>query len=222
MINTLEAVLIETSQMLNETSTDVSTKRIGFASRSFNYVVSQRKWTDRRKLQVLVVSAGIQEYDLTSSSNITDGDYDEQAGIYEVYDGNTKLDPCAYSNLNALPSSQYFSLSPDGKKIVFSKAITAAGTFNLWYYAKYIKPVSYTSTLTLKLPDSFLIPIATYTKHLVHDSRRQRTDARNCLLDVQEQLSDLVMADAKHRIKGLPKNIPSPMGASNFKRNYRF
>lgn len=222
MINTLEPILIEVSGMLGETSTDISTKRIRYGHRAMKYVISQHKWSARRKEQALAVTAGINTYDLTSSVNVTDGDYDMEAGIYEVYNGTEKLDPCAYANLSGLNSSDMFSLTPDGKSIVLSKTIIGNEDYHVWYYAQYVEPASYTTTLKLKLPDVFIIPLATYVKHLVHDGRRQRTDSRNCLLDVQEQMADLKLSDAKHRVKGLPKSIPTVMGASRFRRNYQF
>lgn len=222
MITTLEPILIEVSRMLGETSTDISTKRIGYVNRAFNYVVSQHKWSARRKEQILPLVAGTSTYDLTSSVNVTDGDYDTEAGIFEIYNGTTQIFPCDYSNRETNSTVELFTLTPDSKTLVFTKGISGTEDYHIWYYAKHTEPASYTTTLKLALPDSFKIPLSTYTKHLVHDGRRQRNDARNCILDVQEQLDDLRFSDAKHRIKGLPRNIPTVMGASRFRRTYRF
>ena len=222
MITTIEPLLIETSQMLGEGTTDSSTARIGFANRAINYVFQQYTWSFRRKKQTLTTVIDTQEYDLTDSSIITDGDYDPTSGVYQVWNGTTKLSPVLFDNVDNYSSTDSYSISPDGKKIIFTSPQTSATSYDVWYYTVHVDVSTKTATLKTSIPDTFKIAICTYIRHLVHDRKRQRNDARNMLLDCQEQISDLRMTQGKQKAQGLKRNIPTPLQYAGFRRSYSY
>lgn len=222
MITTIEPLLIEVSHMLGESTTDSSTSRIGFANRAINYIFQQYAWSFRRKKQTLTTTVNTQEYDLTDSSIITDGDYDPTFGIYQVWNGTAKLSPILFDNVDNYSSNDSYSISPDGKKIIFTSPQTSATNYDLWYYAGYVSVASKTTPLKTSIPETFSIAICTYIRHLIHDRKRQRNDARNMLLDCQEQLSDLRMAQGKSKAQGLKRNIPTPLQYAGFRRSYNY
>lgn len=222
MISSIEPILIEVSQLLGETTTDVSTARIGMCNRAIRHTFEQYSWSFRRKELSLTTTVGVQQYDLTSALVVTDNDYDPEFGIYEVWNGTTRIDPVLPENKLNFSASDAYYLSPDNKKINFTASQTSATTYTIYYYSRHVDVSSKTTTLKTYIPENFMVPICTYIRHLVHDRKRQRNDARNMILDYQEQISDLKMSQTKSKAKGLKKNIPTPQQYLNFKRNYNF
>lgn len=220
MITTPATILDEVSAMLNESSTDTSTKRINLYNRATRHTIHAYKWSFRRKNFSLTTSNGVQEYNLTSV--ITDGDYDPVAGIFEVWNGTEKIDPINYDRKTNTSTLLEFYLTPDNKTIGFTKAITGSESIVIIYYQAYKNVVSSTTTLNISIPDTFIIPIATYTKFLVHDGKRQRYDARNAILDYQQQISERKLADGGNKAKDLPRVVPNLMSYIGFKRSYTY
>lgn len=222
MITTILPFLTEVSVQLGETTTDVSTARITMANRSIRHTFEQYSWSFRRKELSLTTTVGVQEYDLTDIANVPDNDYDTQFGLYEVWNGTTRLDPILYERRGDYTNSDCFTLTPDNHSIVFSSSQTSATTYTIWYYARHVDVSSTGTTLKLSIPENFLVPVCTYIRHLVHDRKRQRNDARNMILDYQEQISDLQMSQVKSKARGLKRNITNPIQYTRYTRRYYF
>lgn len=222
MITTATPILKKTSYQLGESSTDTSLKRLEFFNIAVKHTIDQHKWKWTIKDQVLPTVAETQEYDLTSASIITDEDYNMEAGISELYNGTTKIDPVIYQNRGNFSVSDRFYLTPDNKKLGFTKSVTASDSYTVWYYATLNDVSSATTTLNISIPDNMAIAIVSYMKHLVHEYKRQRNDARNCVIDFKEQISELILLDASSKIKGMKKNIPTVTAFANVKRNYSY
>lgn len=222
MMTTIEPLLIEVSQLLGETTTDISTARIGMCNRAIRHTFEQYSWSFRRKPLALTTTVNVQEYDLTSALIVTDNDYDSEFGVYEIWNGTTKIEPIFPENKQNFSSADSYYLSPDNKKINFTLPQTSANTYTVYYYSRHVDVASKTTILKTYIPENFMVPICTYIRHLVHDRKRQRNDARNMILDFQEQISDLKMSQTKSKARGLKKNVSSPLQYVNFKRKYNF
>lgn len=222
MITTAEPILKKTSYQLGESSTDTSLKRLEFFFVAVKHTIDQHKWKWTIKNQTLPTVAGTQEYDLTNALIITGEDYNMENGISELYNGTVKLDPVLYQNRGNFSVSDRFYLTPDNKTIGFTKSVTATDNYSLWYYATLKEVTSATTTLNIAIPENMSIAIVSYIKHLVHEYKRQRTDARNCIIDFKEQISELILLDASSKIKGMKKNIPTVTAFAKVNRNYSY
>lgn len=219
MITTPEPVLQETSNMLNESTTDTSAKRVSYFNRSVRKVISMRKWSWAKKKHDLAVSAGVQEYDLTSVIS----DYNIQWGIYEVWVGGKKIDPVNYDRRdNIAASDARFYLTPDNKKLGFTKTIDGTEDIDVWYYQVHVNAANHQASLNIPLPEDIQIAVALYIKHLVHEGKRQRYDSRNAILDFQQVIEELVLQDASNKAKDLPKTVPTVFTYARVRRIYRY
>jgi len=222
MITTIDPLLISASNRLNESSEDYTPQRIDFCNTAIAEVLGQYAWNCRRKSFTLVTTPGVQTYDFTSSSVLPNDDYDPEFGFYEIWNGEQRLDPILYDNMDNFSESDCFAISPDNTSLVFTLSQTSSNTYTVWYYARHKDVGAKTTVLNLSIPDNLKKPIVTYIKYLVHDAKRQRNDARNALLDFEEQIGDVKLAQGKAKAKGLKQNIPTPIAYSKFKRKYAF
>jgi hypothetical protein len=211
MITTPETVLDETSAVINENTTDTTAKRVRLFNRACRKVIHDYKWSFRKKTYTLTTSVGVSTYDLTTL--ITD--YDPVAGLFAI-DG---LYPTEYDF--RADGGTYYYLTPDNETLGFTFDVTAT-TYTITYYALYVNVAAYNTTLNLSIPDTFKTIIVTYLKHLVHDAKRQRHDARNAIIDYKEQLSDIKLAEASNKISSLPKTVPHIMSFRQMKRSYTY
>jgi len=217
MLTTPADFLAETSQLLNESATDTSVKRIGYFNRAMRRVKRMRKWSWNKKSHTLSVSAGVQSYDLTSVIS----DYNLQWGIYEVYIGGEKVTPSDYSRLSSV-SGTSFGVSPDGKTITFTNTLDGSEDVVIWYSPRHTKATASDSTLSPSVPEDMLGPVCLLMKSYVHDGKRQRNDARNALLDFKEEIEEAILQDSAHKIKDLPHTLPNPLVYNRVRRTYRF
>lgn len=218
MITTLQPVLIEVSDLLKEASPDYTAQRQRYAVRSIRRVLMMKKMKWTIKNVALTLVAGTQEYDMTSQA----ADFSPIRGIYEVWNGDTKLDPVDYDRRADVEDddAQHFYLKPDDKTIGFAKTIAGDETYTVHYYATLTAPSAYTDTLNLSIPEEFLVPIALFTKHLIHEGKRQRYDSRNALLDFKQAMDEIIPQSASSKIKDAPKHIPKLFSYTGFKRTY--
>ncbi len=196
MITTPNPVLIATSALLKEGSTDKTATRLKYFDQAVRHTLSQFKWSFRRKLYTLTATSGVTEYALSPLIP----DYDPIAGVYEVWSGSTLLYTISYSQKASADSSVY--LTPDGLTLG-----GVADDVSVWYYAQHTTVTDENTVLNIPLPEAISIPISTYIKYLVHDGKRQRNDARNAILDYQVQVSRLKLSEASNKLKGLPKTV---------------
>lgn len=222
MMTTIATLLAEVSVLLGETTTDVSTARVTMANRAFRHVFQQYSWSFRRKSITITTTAGVQDYDLTNISNVPDGDYDPEFGLYQIWNGTTKLDPVLYEKRSDYTSIDSFTISPDNKTLSFTSTQTSPTAYTIWYYSRHIDSASSTTTMKTSVPESFLLPLGTYVRHLIHERKRQRNDARNMILDFQEQIADLKMSQGKSKAVGLKRNIPTPIQYARLRRRYNY
>lgn len=218
MITTPESCLAAVSRRLKETVTDTSSLRVGYFNDSGKHILSLYKWGWSRRKHDLDVDDGVQTYDLTSEIS----DYSPERGIWEVYVGGEKIDPVNYDRRDSAVggTQQKFYLDPTDKTIGFTKDLDGTEDIDIWYYASWTDASLYNSTLTLPLPENILILFALYMKHLVHDGKRQRYDARNALLDFQEVLQNIIAQQGSSKIKDLPRHVPKLYAYTGFKRVY--
>lgn len=220
MITTIAPIITETSGILNELTEQSESKRLTLVNRAIRATILKFKFKFRIKSVNLSVVSASQEFDLTSSSVIASEDYDETSGIYEVYleGSTTPLAPVDYADRGLVVSGYY--LTPDRKTLGFTSEVEYPSTVKVYYLASHKNVAATTDTLNVKLPDAALEPICTYVGYLVHKGKRQRNDARNAILEFQEQVEELRMKDASGGQKYLTKQIKSPFGYTGFRRVY--
>lgn len=218
MITTAQPILAETSQILNESTTDTSSKRIGYFNRSCKKVFSMYRWPWKKRKRTLTVEDGVQEYVLTTQFS----DYDVNYGIDSVWVGGVKIGTINHDKKADIdnPDEQVFSLTPDKKSILFEKELDGTETVEIWYYAIHTYVSSANESLTVPIADDVSTAIALYMKHLVHEGKRQRYDSRNALLDFKEEIDTLRPVAASKKIKDAPRVMASPFAYLRHKRTY--
>lgn len=217
MITTMAAITTETSHLLNEGSADTSAKRIAYGNRAIRRVLRVRRWNWQKKPHTLSVSAGVQEYDLSSVIS----DYNPNWGIYEVYIGGEKVSPILYEN--AVDNTDIrFYLKPDGVTIGFTHPMVGDESIIIWYYPRWVNVSDTSTTFNISLPEDLLGAVCLLIKAMVHGAKRQRYDERNALLDYKEEIGELVLQDASNKIKDLPQNVPTIPTYNRLRRNYTY
>lgn len=218
MITTLAPILSTLSVKLKEKTADVSTDRISAAISAIRLLLSEHKFSWARKSFTLDVDVGVQEYDLVTEAT----DYCETWGIYEVYVGGVKIDPIPYENRNNTDNTNWY-LTPDNKSIGFTSDILGTESIVIWYYATIptaSEPATSAVTLNLSIPENVKEAIVYAAKAIVHESKRQRNDARNSWLIYQTEKEKAVQSSASNKAKGLPKFIPNVLSYTGFRRRY--
>lgn len=214
MITTPQKVLDAVSRRLNEAETDTSAKRLGIFNDAMHHILSMYKWEWARKLHSLAVTAGDEDYILTSV--ITD--YDPTWGVYSVEVAG-QVFPVEYDDRSFF-LSQHFTLEPDMKTMVFTKAFDANTTVPVWYYARHIDVDDPADVLNIPIPEAALTAVVLYMKHLIHDGKRQRNDARNAIIDFQEVIEDLALKNASSKARNQPRVRRNPLQFAGFQRKY--
>lgn len=205
MITTPEPVLRRVSYQIGEEVPDTSAVRVSYFNEAYQYYLSLNKWSFKIKEYNLTTDSN-KEYDLTTLI----ADYSQPDGVYSVEtSGGGLVKPISYEDKD-LYSDQYYYLTPDGKSIGFT-SYTAGDIFKIKYYAVLTEATSATSTLNISIPEHHIRPIVTYIRFLIHDRKRQRNDARNCLLDFKEQLEETLMKDANEKKIGFFPRVFSPI-----------
>lgn len=218
MITTPAPVLSELSGMLNESTTDTSSKRLGYFNRSVRKVLSVKKWGFEKRTRTLTLVAEIQTYDLTAQFI----DYNPIKGIISVWVNGAKIDSIDYDEKAdvATPASQKFYLDPDNQTIGFRKTIAGDEEIKVIYYANHTYVTAQGETLTFDIPDDMILPIALYMKHLVHEGKRQRYDSRNALIDFKEEIDSLRPMAGSKKIKDRPRTVGNIFRYNRVKRSY--
>lgn len=218
MITTAAPVLTELSGMLNESSADTSTKRIGYFNRSVRKVLSMKKWGFEKRTRQLTLTAGVQTYDLTAQFS----DYNPLKGIISVWVNGAKIDSIDYDEKAdvATPASQRCYLDPDNQTLGFRKEIAGDETILVLYYANHTYVTTNNEALTFDIPDDMVLAIALYMKHLVHEGKRQRYDSRNSLLDFKDEIDSLRPMAATKKMKDRPRTAPNIFRYNRIKRSY--
>lgn len=222
MITTPQTTLQNVSGLLNEQSTDNSLKRLRLFNISCRFLINAHKWRWSRKKHQLSLTENLQEYNLNDQIS----DYNDQNGLYSVVLGGVEIDPYTYEIKGTSQLSQaaqsMFTISPDGHTIEFNKTIDGTETIELWYYARHIDVDSEEDTLNIPISESAADALELYLKHLVHNAKRQRNDARNALLEFQEALDDAIYTDSKEKSRRMKKVWGSPLGYAGFRRDYSY
>jgi len=213
MITTPRPVLKAISERLNESDTDVSDKRLGIFDQALHHHLNQYKWKWARKSGNLTVEAGTTEYSLLTAFT----DYNITWGIDSVSIGD-QIYPVEYED-RAFFISQHFTLTPDKKTIIFTKDVDT-GTVPIWYYAEHTDVSAPDETLAISIPEAHLAAVVLYAKHLVHDGKRQRNDARNAILDYQEVVEQLALQNGSTNAKYLTKTRRNPLQFAGIRRTY--
>lgn len=204
MITTAEPILRRVSYQLGEETTDTSTVRINYFNEAYQYYLSLNRWSFKIKEYNLTTTSA-SEYDLTSLIN----DYSQTDGVYEVRkSGGELIKPISYSDkdLPEYKTTQYYYITPDGKKIGFTSHKTGE-VINIKYFAVLNEISNATDTLNIPIPEAHIRPIISYIRFLVHERKRQRNDARNCILDFKEQLEETLTKDANQKSIGFVPRI---------------
>lgn len=203
MITTAQEFLKTLSYALGEPVPDYSPTRLTYFNRAYQYYLSLNNWSFKIKSYTLTTTEE-KEYDLTSLIS----DYSQADGIHEVKTNNGKvIDPIDYESKDLTTELKYY-LTPDGKEIGFTSC-KAGDVFTIYYYAVLTPVSSETENLNIPIPEDHKEPIITYLKFLVHERKRQRNDARNCMLDFKEQLEEARVKDACKKNSGfLPRIFP--------------
>lgn len=217
MITTAEPLLQELSEKLNETSTDTSTKRLGYFYESVRQLLNKYKWGWSIKPFTITLLANISEYNLSTLIS----DYSPSWGIDEVLVGGHVIDPVPFESRSSYSSDTRFYITRDNKTLGFTRVLATTEVVVVNYYARIIRPAEHDDTLNISLPDDIGNAIVLYMKHLVHDGKRQRLDARNALTDWKEELDSLRPQEASQKAKYSPRTVPNVLAASKFRRTYR-
>ncbi len=218
MVTSAAPVLTEVSQILNESTTDTGTKRLGYFNRSVKKVLSMKKWGFEKRKRTLTLTAGVQTYDLTAQFS----DFNTLKGIISVWVGGKKIDSIDYDEKAdvSAPATQKFYLEPGNETLGFRKTIVGNETIEVWYYANHTNISTSAEVLTFDIPDEMVLAIAIYIKFLVHDGKRQRFDARNALLDFKEEIDNLRPMAATKKIKDRPRTVGNIFKYNRVRRVY--
>jgi len=217
---TLQDICQIVSDRLNESTVETGSKRVRLINRAVKKVASDHKWSWRKTSQSISLVADTQEYDLAS-------DFDYPSGIFEVWDGSNRLYPMDYEQAKDedydwedLSDLTYFYISPKERKIGIVPTPVSSGTLTVIYFAIPADNTTTSSEFTPSIPDEFADLVALWVKFLIHDSKRQRLDARNTVIDYREMLKDLRAKDVL-RSKANPRKRPKPFTYFGFKRTYQ-
>lgn len=216
MITTPQTILDKVSSRLNELTTISSGQRFDFLNLSIQALLDYSRWKFAKKKHTLSVVAADQEYDLTSEIS----DWNPLWGVDTIYVGGSQIFPIDYEDKAKYTNVQKFCFTPDEKSIYFTKALDGTETIEIWYFQRHVDVDEVTDTLNVSLPEATLKGITLYMKHLVHDAKRQRNDARNAILDFQEAMEELTMQHASKKAKHHPNQIRSPLQHVGAVRNY--
>lgn len=216
MITTLQAIANKVSyDHLKESSVVTNTQRISALVSGVRMLLDEAKFPWARKEYTLVLSAGIQEYNLTTLLS----DYDIDWGLYMVTRDGAELSPCDYALKSSTSNNRYY-LSPDNKTIGFTKEILGTEEVIVWYYQTLTIPASVSATLNLSIPESALEAIACASTYYVHLGKRQRYDATNALKDYQVAKEKIVQKKASNKARNFPKTVPNIMAYHKVQRTY--
>lgn len=200
LITTAEPILIKASARLNEATVVATTNRLSYFNQAVDQVISYSKWPWAKKKGVITLTLNQTEVDLDSE--------------FSDYNPSWGLDDAESDEDNAIKTS----LSKDNETLNILQNVAAGDQLTLWYYQSHIDVSDKTTVLNIGIPKDVARAVVLYIKHLVHDGKRQRNDARNAILDYQEVMEELVMQGASKKSASKPKRIPHPM--ANFKRTY--
>lgn len=216
MITTPQKVLNKVSAKVNELTTITSGQRFEFLNLSVQALLDYSKWKFAKKKHTLTVVAADQEYDLTSEIS----DYNPLWGVDIIYVGGEQIYPKPYEDKALYTNVQSFCFLPDEKSIYFTKALDGTEVIEIWYFQRHIDVDETTDALNVSLPEATMKGITLYMKHLIHDAKRQRNDARNAILDFQEAMEELTMQSASKKAKHSSNAIRSPLQHVGAVRNY--
>ncbi len=200
LITTALPILTKVSARLNEKTVETGSQRLSFFNQAADHVVGYTKWDWAKKKVTLTLTSNQTEVDLESVIS----DYNSMWGLSDDesdYDDSVKI-----------------SLSRDNKTLNILQDVVAGTQLVLWYYQSHVDVISATADLNVPLPKEMTTALVLYIKHLVHDAKRQRNDARNAILDYQEVMEELVVQGASKKSSSKPKQIPHPL--SGFRRTY--
>lgn len=217
MLTTPHNFLQELSDLLNENVIDTSVKRVHYFNRAIRRIKRSKKWSWNRLPGTLTLVAGTQIYDLT----VQFSNFNPQWGVFEVYLNGVKMTPIDYDRrLNT--TSDRFYMKPDGKTIGFTAEIAGDEEIIVWYSPSHTDATAHDTTLDVAIPEDMLGPAALLMKSYLHGGKRQRADQRNALLEYKEELDEVVLQDAQHKIKDLPQNVPTIMTYRGVRRSYNY
>lgn len=217
MVTTAEKILERASRELGEPTVDLSATRITYFNEAYQYYLSLHKWSFKIKKGTLTTD-GSPEYDLTTLFP----DYSTTDGIYMIKNGDVILTPIDFADAGVYKTyggKQCYYLTPDGKSLGLI-GVSSGTTLDVYYYAVLREITDATEALNIPIPEAHIRPIVTYLKHIVYDRKRQRNDARNMILDFQEQLEEMVTKDADNKTSKLPSIFEPVTKRLGLNRNY--
>lgn len=200
LITTAEPVLKRASARLNEKNVVTDANRMSYFNQAADHVIGYSKWDWAKKEVTLTLTLNQTTVDLEDEI----ADYNSMWGLSDDasdYDDTVKV-----------------KLSEDNKTLNILQDVAAGTQLKLWYYQSHTDVTSSTTTLSVPFPKEMMTALVLYIKHLVHDGKRQRNDARNAILDYQEVMEELVVQGASKKSSSKPKQIPHPL--SGFRRTY--
>ena len=215
MITTAQPILDETSLvLLKESTPDYSLARLTAFKTALNKFLTEYKWSWSRLYVDINLASPETTYDMSSLPA-----YNPSWGIDEVEMESKPLIPIDYNSRDQTYSSVRFYMSRDDSTINFTG--TPTSTVRVWYYSvQPTVPASETDTLAMKISENAVHAIALLTQHFVHLGKRQRLDARNALLDYQQEINNLRPQAAANKARQGPRIIPPVMAFSGFRRRY--
>lgn len=172
MITTPRPILELTSTLLKENNPDLSFNRVVLFRTAVNKLLSEHKMKFARKSYNINVPPNTQSltFDL-----LTIADFDPHFGVDAI-----------------TPDGMRYELTNNTMLKVTGVNTNLPTVITVFYYA--IIPTTFTSAeqvLPFSIPDKAALAIALLIKSYVHDSKRQRLDARNALLDYKEEIGNL-------------------------------
>lgn len=200
LITTAEPILKRVSARLNEKSVVIDTNRLSFFNQAADHVIGYSKWDWAKNQATIVLTENQTTVDLETAIS----DYNSMWGLAD--------DQSDYDD------SISISLSEDNKTLNILQDVAAGTELKLWYYQSHTDVTSATAELLVPFPKEMITALVLYIKHLVHDGKRQRNDARNAILDYQEVMEELVVQGASKKSSSKPKQIQHPL--SGYRRTY--
>lgn len=215
MITTAQPILDETSLvLLKETTADYSAARLTAFKTALNKFLTEYKWPWARLYIDIDLTSPTTTYDLSALDT-----YSPSWGIDEVEIGSKPMIPADYNLRDQTYDTVRFYMSRDDMTINFTG--TPTSTVRVWYYGvQGSVPASQEEALDIKIPEHVAHALALLTQHFVHLGKRQRLDARNALLDYQQEVNNLRPQSASNKARQGPKIIPPVMSYSGFRRRY--
>lgn len=215
MITTAKPILDEVSLvLLKEPTSDYSTARLTAFKSALDKFLTEYKWKWSILTQDFTLTSPTKSYDMSALPT-----YNPSWGMDEIWVGEVLVLPIDYTERFDTFSDLRYYMSRDNMTLYFTE--TPDDEVNAGYYGgQSVVPSSESTSLDIKISPSAQHALALLTQHFVHLGKRQRLDARNALLDYQQEVNNLRPQEGSKKGRHAHKKFQNVMTATSFRRTY--